>query len=270
MPLTSGCICSLSADSNESNTRRIKSNWVLTIPKLLSVAEVRPEMPVEALPKHLHSLFASIQSKQPSRATIMAVVVYAYGLESGFASFATECSNTEDVLPTNRWWSTFNSRLVQRFAHSWSDKFLNHDEEYYELHLELIGTQSTSCKLLMIDIGDCLGITLTAGNNVGRSVCLNLSTYVTSTQLRQLQHKCLISLNFLEKLLRNRLFVPVRNNLLFEAGLQFPGLTGVPIEIRRIVYRRLNMRDLHQLSKTCQMLRTEIIQLRRVMNCILN
>lgn len=265
--LTSGCICSLSAKPRETIRRPIRPNWALISPNLLSVAEVRPEMPVEVLPKHLRNLFTSIQTKQPSRATILLVVVYAFGLESGFASFGTERINTEESLPTNRWWSTFNSRLAQRFSHNWPDEFLNYDEEYYELPLELIGTQSTSSTLLVHDLGDVIGITLNGGN-VGRSVCLNLSKYVTSTQLRRLQHKCLTSLHLLGKLLRNRLYVPVRNGLLDEAGLPFPGLTGVPMEIRLNIYRRLNMCDLHILSKTCTELRNEIRELPRVQKCL--
>lgn len=264
MPLTPGCICSLSAKPVEVIRRPVRPNWALISPSLLSVAEIKPEMPVGVLPKHLRNLFASIQSRQPSRATIMAVVVYAFGLESGFASFATERCNNEDPLPVNRWWSTFNSQVAERFSHHWPDEFLNHDEEFYEIPLEVIGAQSTNCTLLVHDIGDVLGITLTGGVNVGSSICLNLSTYVTSTQLRRLQHKCLISLNLLGKKLRNRLFVPVRNGLLDQNGMHFPGLVGVPMEVRLLIYPRLSIRELQDLSKTCQTLREEILELQRI------
>lgn len=267
MPLTSGCICSLSAAPTEAKRRLIIPNWALISPNLLSVADVKPDMPINVLPKHLRNLFACIQSKQPSRATILAVVVYAFGLESGFASFSTAPIDDEDPLPTNRWFSTFNSKLVKRFSHSWPDQFLNYDEEYYEIPLELIGTPSANAILLIHDIGDCIGITL-SGGEVGRSVVLKLSKYVTSTQLRALQHKCLTSLNLLGRLLRNRLFVPVRNGLLLNDDQHFPALIGVPIEIRFIIYKRLKISELHLLSKTCVLLRSEILQLQRVKKCL--
>lgn len=259
----------ISADAREANRQPILPNWALLNANLLSVAEMRQHLPLAVLPKHLGSLFASIQSKRPTRADIMVLVVYAFGLESGFASFATaRCdSSNDDVVSTNRWWSTFNNRLVQRFAHDWPDEYLANDEEYYEIPLELIGTPSTSSTLLVHDMGDSVCITLTSAVH-GRSVCLPLSTYVVSTQVKRLQHQCFKSLKLLGKLLRNQMFVPVRNRLLASVGLHYPGLDGLPDEIRLLIYQQLDLPQLQIVSHTCQKLRAEIQKLRRVQNIL--
>ncbi|KAL5293448.1 hypothetical protein ACFFRR_011895 [Megaselia abdita] len=106
---------------------------------------------------------------------------------------------------------------------------------------------------------DFLIVTMTVDHHLpGGSVCLPLSRYILSTTKKEFTYR-LRNLKELSNLLKDEIFVPLRNTLIADCSsgsLVFPGLQGLPFDILVYILSFMkSKKDLQNLSKTCKVLR---------------
>lgn len=228
----------------------------------------------DARPAHLVALLGQIAEEQrSSRPNILFHVIYAIALEMGFVCPASTAPPSI-VLPSASWAFSFNRKFISCIVAS-HDRLLpialyNADLGSFRIRIELFQLAATGrqCILLARIIGDILCVTVHIERSPGAggySVALSIPRYVSMVAGRERQPwKCLRNLRELSERLRGELYGPMRNYLLSETVGHWPGLCGVPEELRRMIWRRLNVKSLQAASRTCSVVRREIVEFRRV------
>lgn len=204
------------------------------------------------IPQHLATLFKLLESKRPTRSDILAVMVYAICLESGFCPYDSSSSFA------TMWSCSYHSKFVQEVAHVLPETFQNYENECIEFRLKLFGYSERVCLLLAREIGDALCVTFCLENRPGKSICLPISRYIIHHTVR-MGAKCIKNTKELAFVVRDRLAMPIRNFALEVDGFPYAGLLGAPEMIRHIIYGYLNKATLQKLSHTCSILREEIL-----------
>lgn len=246
--------------------------WVNPGQQLLCVGDVTPQCANDHLPDHLAQIFRQLEAtSRPSHADILVGLLYAVALECGFY-WVDANADAPDDRPADpaHWWSTFDLRFVRYYATRWPSQSYDYENDFYRIQLSMFGVLHgrPHCTLIVRDIGGtlCVSLNSDAGDEplLGFGLCLPVAEYVVRQQLRVGAAKCVKNLDKLTHVLRDRLFVPLRNGLAEATGVEFAGLMGVPEEVRRCVYGQLSLRDLQQWSAVCAQARAEVLALERV------
>lgn len=207
------------------------------------------------IPTHLETLFELLEPKRPTRNDILAIIVYAICVESGFCI----CADDLDYSKFAAGWSfSYHLKFVRKCAQKLPIDFQNYENSSIEFRLQLYGYSSRPCLLLVREIGDVACITFSLEHRSGKSVCLPISRYIIHQQVR-MGAKCLKNTKELAFIVRDRLVVPIRNLALDADDYPYAGLLGVPEIIRHIIFGFLNKATLQKVSHTCTELRAEIL-----------
>ncbi len=201
-----------------------------------------------ALPTHIHQAFKSLQNKRPNKMHILRVLVYIVSLESGFHT-------VDRTEPFDYKSGCFNIENVKK-----NIRFINEISQEETVLIKLSLTESTTdnnYKLLTREIGDALCITLSNGNQPGKSIYLSASRYVLNATLKE-PAKCFNNLKELSFKLKELIFTPIRNRSLESNTESFPSLIGLPSEVVWMIFKKSNKESLQNLSKTCMQMNSEI------------
>lgn len=214
------------------------------------------------MPTHLAKLFKILEPSRPSRAEILAILIYALGLECGFYPSGT-------VQPGQRietcWSYSFSNQFVRIFSTALPDNYHGYDADSYEFRLELFSHSQQICLLLIRETDDRLCINFITEQKCHAVVVLPISRYITRQSL-QSPAKCLQNVKELSMRLRAELFLPMRNAVLATETGQYPGLLGIPEELQEMIIVHLDYKSLQQLSTTCVSMRMLVIRLKEIRN----
>jgi len=201
------------------------------------------------LPIHIHQAIEALRFKRPSKMHILRALVYIISLESGFHPLESDlnfnpisgCFNVENVKE--------NTKFVKDIP----------IEETVLTKLALTGSVAEkSFKLLTREIGDALCITFSHQNQPGKSIYLSASRYVLNATLKE-PTKCFNNLKELSFKLKEYIFTPIRNETLASNNKNeaFASLIGLPSEVVWLIYRKLDVASLRNLSRTCMQMNSE-------------
>lgn len=201
----------------------------------------------DEVPTHLATLFRILEPQRPSRADILAIVVYAHALESGF--YPSGIVQAGPRIETC-WSTSFNTQFVRTFSSVLPDHYHGYDPGSYEFRLELFCHSRQFCLLLVRETNDRLCINFITEQRAHAVVVLPVSRYITRQSL-QSPAKCLQNVKELSVRLRGELFTPMRNAVLAAESSLYPGLLGMPAELQRMIIEYLDLKSLQQLAITC-------------------
>lgn len=201
------------------------------------------------LPSHILQALEALRHKRPSKMHILRALVYIISLESGFHTL-------ESTVNFNNKSGSFNIVNIKN-----NIKFTDDipQDETVLIRLTLYdSTTDNNYKLLTREIGDGLCITFSYENQPGKSIYLSASRYVLNATLKE-PTKCFNNLKELSFKLKDKIFTPIRNNILeSNKNEAFAALTGLPSEVLWIIFRKLRRPSLQNVAKTCIQMDTEI------------
>lgn len=226
-------------------------------------------------PVHLVALFDQISDSQQSaaanRSSILFNVIYGVALEMGFVSCAATAATSKLTSCHASWAFSFNRKFVNAVAATITDghhlpaHIYNGDIGCYQLRIELFQLSvAEPCLLLAREIGDILCVTVHVARMPGaggHSVALAVPRYVQMVAGRR--RSPLTSLRNLQELsvrLKGELFGPLRNDLVPSDAIRvWPGLCGVPEEVRRLIWCHVPRSNWQDIARTCTKFRRELI-----------
>ncbi|KAG4078737.1 hypothetical protein HA402_015327 [Bradysia odoriphaga] len=201
----------------------------------------------DELPTHIHRALESLRKNRPSKMHILKVLVYIVSLESGFHTI-------DDSEPFNIASGCFNIDNIKKNIGYVSD--ISQDDTVL-IKLSLTESSTDNNYMLMTrDIGDALCITFSHQGQPGKSIYLSASRYVLNAKLME-PAKCLNNLKELSMKLKDFLFTPIRNRHFESNNELFPSLNGLPPEVVWMIFNKLNVISLRNLSKTCLRMNSE-------------
>lgn len=203
------------------------------------------------LPSHALSIVTNLNSRNAY--DLLFGIIYALSLETGFILHGSE--KTKNFI-TN-WGSSFSFYNIKKCSKI-IENYQQMDGQMFKLKLKLVNYSDEECSLICIKSGDCVILNFITNFNRGQSVCLSVSRYVPLPYLKD-KAKCFRHLDELSRKIKDKLFFPIRNEIIFNLGLSHASLTGVPNEILFLVLRKMNLKDLQKLSATCTTLRNIIL-----------
>lgn len=213
----------------------------------------------DEVPTHLATLLKILEPRRPSRADILAIVVYAHALESGF--YPSGIVQAGPRIETC-WSYSFNTQFVQTFSSVLPDHYHGYDLGSYEFQLELFSHSRQFCLLLARETDDRLCINFITEQRAHSVIVLPVSRYITRQSL-QSPAKCLQNVKELSMRLRGELFLPMRNAVLAAETSLYPGLLGLPVELQRIIFDYLDLQSLQQLAITCVSMCNQVYALKQ-------
>lgn len=211
------------------------------------------------MPKFAGNIFSNLDKKTTSQAEILFALTYCIALESGFYPLNIK----EDDLTFSSLFAYSFSNILKISNDGYS--LANHclDEDFYRIELKYPvktfqeSPSETLCSTFVLSgvkSSDFLIVTLTMDGVPGRSVCLSLSRHILPSTKKEFSYR-LRNLKELSNLLKEDVFVPLRNTLIAECSpgsLVYPGLQGLPFDIIELLLEFLTSEeDLQNLSKTC-------------------
>lgn len=203
------------------------------------------------LPSHALSIITNLNSTNAYE--LLFGIIYALSLETGFILHNSE-SDTKFI--TN-WGSSFSYKNIRKCLKS-LENYQQMDGQMFKLKLKLVNYSDEECSLICIKSSDVLILNFITNLNRGQSVCLSASRYVPLPYMKE-KSKCFRNLEELSRKIKEKLFFPIRNEILFNLGLSHPSITGLPNEILFLVLRKIKIKDLQKLSATCTTLRNIIL-----------
>lgn len=202
----------------------------------------------DALPIHIHRAFEALRYKRPSKMHILRALVFIISLESGFHTL-------HKVIDFNHKTGCFNKINVEE-----NIKFVCEISQDETVLIKLgLNESENTYKLLTREIGDALCITFSYQNHPGKSIYLSASRYVLNATLKE-PTKCFNNLKELSLKLKSNIFTPIRNYTLESNNKNgaFADLIGLPSEVVWLIFRKLDMASLRNLSRTCTQMNSEI------------
>lgn len=222
------------------------------------------EATLTEIPNFAGNIFRNFDKKSTSQAELLFALTYCIALESGF--YPLTANDSEDLTVSSLF--AYNFSNILKISQSGLPPQLSCvDEEFYRLEVECpvqLLQDSSKEKLCSTSVlsgvksSDFLIVTMTVDSLPGGSVCLPLSRYILATTKKDFPYR-LRNLKDLSRILKDEIFVPIRNTLIAECSsgsLVFPGLQGLPFDVVVYILAFLKSRkDLQNLSKTCKLLR---------------
>lgn len=215
------------------------------------------------IPNHLRSLISHLGKRNPTQTDLMNALVIASGLETGFIGAWCCGGDIEDVLKAyvlNQCYS-FDRRLLQDFAKMPTQ---DNDDPLNTFRFKLSLDPVQEILVHSFESGDLLLLTAhLIGNSVmtsTRTVPLSISRYIVHKRpsLKDLP-KAFRNLRELSIKLKNELFLPFRNDTLYDSSLPYPALPGMPEEILQIeICKYLTPKDCYALASTCKFIRNAV------------
>lgn len=235
----------------------------------------------EKFPDYVNLLLSKIDIKNLSQGELLSILIYCIALETGFASITAikalnnnDNDNDQDNMMKmkskyclNTYWGySFHLQNIMILCslptfNINENNYRSSDENVIKNKIALYDYSNIECLLICIQCGEYLICTLTPNNNnsLGKSLCLSISRYVQPIKKLNLT-KRFKNLKELSFLLKDQLFIPIRNYLMSEDSQSYyPGLNGLPSQILSIILNNLSLHDIQQLSKTCLKLRNECL-----------
>lgn len=203
------------------------------------------------LPTHALSIITNLNST--NACDLLFGIIYALSLETGFILHDSE---NDKKFKTN-WGSSFSFYNIKKCSKI-IENYQQMDGQMLKLKLKLVNYSDEECTLICIKSGDCIIVNFITNLNRGQSVCLSVSRYVPRPFLKD-KPKCFRNLDELSRKIKDKLFFPIRNEIIFNLGLSHASLTGLPNELLFLVLRKINKKDLQKLSATCTTLRDTIL-----------
>lgn len=214
----------------------------------------------DEVPSHLVTLFKALEPRRPSRADILAILVYAHALESGFyPSGAVQIGPRIETC----WSYSFNTQFVKTFSSVLPDIYHGYDMGSYDFRLELFSHSRQFCLLLARETDDRLCINFITEQRAHSVVVLPISRYIKRQSL-QSPAKCLQNVKELSMRLRGELFLPMRNAVLAVETSLYPGLLGLPGELQQTIMAYLDSKALQQLAITCVSMCNQVFAFKNV------
>lgn len=221
---------------------------------------------IQCSPLHLRQLLRLYKIDILSPAHILFLIVYLIALECGFVSkhlFKKFCRVLSPIPPIFTYHSKnvlFLSRQKPMY------QFKSPHETYFSTELRVLNRNLKHSSLYSILTalvsGDYLLVTLTpTPNNLrGFSSCLPINRYIIShLTSREPISRYFRKLDQLTVQLRDEVFMPVRNEqLAYLEESPYPSISGLPLEIREVLYGYLNENDLKNLSAVSKQFNAEI------------
>lgn len=220
------------------------------------------ESTLTEIPDFAGNIFRNFDKKTASQADLLFALTYCIALESGF--YPVTPSDSEDLIVSSLY--AYNFSNILKISQTGFPTHLSCvDEEFYRIEVQCPMYEKPSNENLCltsvlsgVKSSDSLIVTMTVGTLPGGSVSLPLSRYILATSKKEFPYR-LRNLKDLSKILKDEVFVPIRNTLIAEyssGSLVYPGLQGLPFDIVVYILKFLKSRkDLQNLSKTCKMLR---------------
>lgn len=220
------------------------------------------ESTLTEIPSFAANIFRNFDKKTTSQAELLFASAYCIALESGF--YPLTVSDCNDLKVSSLY--SYNSSNVLKISESGFPPQLSCvDEEFYRIEVQYPvkwledSSQEELCKtsiLTGVKSSDFLIVTMTVDSLPGASVCLPMSRYILATTKKDFPYR-LRNLKDLSRILKDDIFVPIRNSLLAECSAgPFPFLQGLPFDVAiHILGFIKSVKDLQNLSKTCKLLR---------------
>ncbi|XP_018786353.1 PREDICTED: protein nutcracker-like [Bactrocera latifrons] len=217
-------------------------------------------------PLHLRQLLRLYKIDVLSPAHILFLLVYLIALECGFVPkqlFKKFCR----VLPTIPPFLTYHSKNVLFLSREKPMyQFKSPHETYFSIELRVLNRNvkhsSLYSTLTALVSGNYLLVTLTPTTTTlrGSSSCLSINRYIIShLTSHEPISRYFRNLDQLTAQLRDKVFIPVRNEQLAYMGASpYPSISGLPSDIREILYEYLNENDLKNLSQMSKQFYAEL------------
>lgn len=213
----------------------------------------------DEVPTHLATIFKILEPQRSSRADILAILVYAHALESGFYPSGTTVQAGPQIETC--WSYSFNNQFVRTFSSVLPDHYHGYELGSYEFRLESFSHSRQFCLLLARETDDRLCINFITERRAHAVIVLPISRYITRHSL-QSPAKCLQNVKELGMRLRGELFLPMRNAVLSTEMRHYPGLLGLPEELQRMIISYLDSQSLQQLAITCMSMSYQVMEIK--------
>lgn len=218
----------------------------------------------ECVPQHLQSIMELGEGAQLSQGELIFLLTYIVALESGFAE-VLDYDKNKNILHHHSSTSSYHSKNVLRLSRSNPSYSINEDRSCFSMqlcsitNLENTNSDDTTALLVGFVTGDLIIVTLSPAHSTGAkgfSVALSMGRYILSVQRKNnpLHHR-LSKLDELSIMLRDKLFVPMRNQHLYrlDAGV-YPSLQAMPPELYDNILKYLNVNQLKILANVSKSL----------------
>lgn len=189
-----------------------------------------------------------VNSSQDLRLLILALIAYYVCLEQGFIPFEKDVTASNSSVE----WG-FNRNRMKIYNKCLPSNFKQQTHFIANLKLK---NDDTKCILLMMRSGDALMTTLTSDRFKGWSLYLSASRYVPNVNKKNLASSFRDLADFSVEL-KNKLYGPIRNEILASRGQVYPGLMGLPDGLLDGVLKYLSKKDVRNLASTCSILHRE-------------
>lgn len=217
---------------------------------------------LQCAPLHLRQLLQHVEDNATTTATeILLLLIYGVALEAGFIT-RSEYAKYTDVIMRLAPTSSYHSKNVLRMSRQRPSYMTNNNKQQFVMQLRNIvnvamsgTTQSAllNSQLTCLVTGDFLIVTLTPDrttNIPGRSICLSIGRYVLNAHPKGKElFQCFRKLDELSRLLRENVFMPVRNGQLEALAISvYPALLGMPAELYENIFKYLSQNQLKILA----------------------
>lgn len=202
------------------------------------------------LPTHALSIIKNLNSTNAY--DLLFGIIYALSLETGFM---LNNSETNKNFITN-WGSSFSFYNIRKCSKI-LENYQQMDGQMFKIKLKLVNYSDEECSLICIKTGDSVIFNFIMNLNRGQSICLSVSRYVPLPYMKDIS-KRFRNLDELSRKIKDKLFFPIRNEIIFNLGLSHASLIGLPNEILFLILRKIQIKDLQKLSATCTTLRNII------------
>ncbi|CRK86218.1 CLUMA_CG000125, isoform A [Clunio marinus] len=210
---------------------------------------------LQIIPSHLRKLLIQLKGATPTQYNVMNCLVVALALETGFIGDWCYC---DDVLKNYalNWSYSFDRRLILDVANLPIDFSNNNTSKILKFKFSI--SPNNEIVVLSVDSGDLLILSAYLNDNrtLKSTSCLALpvSRYVIKAINLNNLPSIFRNLKELSIMLKNNLFLPLRNKIYSELTLKFPNpsLVGTSEFILPIIIRYLNKKDLVALGSTCK------------------
>uniref|UniRef100_A0A1A9X0X3 F-box domain-containing protein n=1 Tax=Glossina brevipalpis TaxID=37001 RepID=A0A1A9X0X3_9MUSC len=213
----------------------------------------------ECAPLHLRNILSHFKDTQLNQAELLFVLIYIVALESGYMC-NSDC--TQNMVSPLSPISSFHSKNVERLSKLKPIFNVTPDRKKFTMKLNSIvddrqvTTEQIYALLTATVCNDLLIVTLSPANRLkaaGFSSVLLISRYVLIEESKDkpLFHRlCKYNMPELTTVLRDKLFVPMRNQhlCLIQTHI-YPSLDAMPVELYESLLQYLNKYELNSLAK---------------------